>query len=43
VVTSPAVQAHAGKVKLEKSDGTVVRVPISTLSEADQRFFGVIQ
>jgi len=28
-------------VKLERPDGTVIRVPISTLSEADQRFLGV--
>ena len=27
-----------GKVKLEKEDGTVILVPLSRLSEADQRF-----
>jgi hypothetical protein len=32
---------EAGKVKLEKPDGSVISVPIEALSEADQRFIGV--
>lgn len=36
------VGLEAGKVKLEKADGTVLRVTISTLSEADQRFIGIV-
>jgi hypothetical protein len=30
-----------GKAKLEKADGTIVFVPIGSLSEADQRFIGL--
>jgi hypothetical protein len=33
---------EAGKAKLEKADGTIVRVPIDSLSEADQRFIGIV-
>ena len=33
---------ESGKVRLQKTDGTVISVPISTLSEADQRFIGVV-
>ena len=37
------VGVEGGKVTLEKADGTVIHVPISSLSEADQRFIGVVQ
>ena len=29
-----------GKVKLERTDGKVIFVPVESLSEADQRFLG---
>lgn len=31
-----------GKVKLEKTDGKIILVPIKSLSEADQRFIGAL-
>jgi hypothetical protein len=31
-----------GKAKLEKADGTIIYVPISSLSEPDQRFIGIV-
>jgi S1-C subfamily serine protease len=37
------VELEAGKVTLEKADGTLIHVPLSSLSEADQRFIGVVQ
>ena len=37
------VDLEGGKVTLEKADGTVIRVSLSSLSEADQRFIGVVQ
>ncbi len=37
------VDMEGGKVTLEKADGTLIRVPISSLSEADQRFIGIVQ
>jgi S1-C subfamily serine protease len=37
------VELEGGKVTLEKADGTRIHVPISALSEADQRFIGVVQ
>ncbi len=42
-VQAQYVDLDRGKVKLEKADGTVIRVPIASLSEADQRFIGVTQ
>ena len=37
------VELEAGKVTLEKADGTLIHVPLNSLSEADQRFIGVVQ
>jgi hypothetical protein len=31
-----------GKVKLKKADGTIIHIPIASLSEADQRFIGIV-
>ena len=42
-VQAKYVELEEGKVTLEKPDGTVIRVPIASLSEADQRFIGVVQ
>jgi hypothetical protein len=42
-VQAKYVELEGGKVKLEKADGTVILVPLASLSEADQRFIGVVQ
>jgi hypothetical protein len=34
------VDKDKGVVKLEKTDGSVISVPITSLSEADQQFLG---